>query len=60
MTDNRDRDEALQKLAHTQAKLSRHERWTAIILAILTVAAVVALGLLIRHVAGLPWLSHPR
>jgi Cu/Ag efflux pump CusA len=59
MTDNRDRDEALQRLAHTQAKLSRHERWTGIILAILTVAAVVALGLLIGHVAGVPWLSHP-
>jgi predicted phosphoribosyltransferase len=59
MTDSQDRDEALQRLARTQAKLSRHERRTGIVLAILTAAAVVALGLLIGHIAGVPWLSLP-
>jgi hypothetical protein len=58
MTDNRDREDTLQRLVRTQAKLSRHERRAGIILAILTFAAVLALGLLIGHVAGVPWLSH--
>lgn len=53
-----DDDEALRRLARANAKLGRHERLTNIILGCLTFAAGIALGLLIGHMAGVPWLSH--
>jgi hypothetical protein len=58
MNDIQGKDETLQRLARTQAKLSRHEGWAGIILTILTFTVALALGLLIGHIAGVPWLSH--
>jgi hypothetical protein len=51
---NQGRDETLRRLAQANAKISRHERLTNIILGWLTFAAVLALGLLIGHIAGVP------
>jgi len=45
-------------LAHT--KLARHERLTGIVLGCLTFFAVMALGLILGHIADVPWLSHKR
>jgi hypothetical protein len=58
-----DRDDQNQRQAHnrvadTQKQLARHERLTAVSLLILSVIAVLALGLLIAHIAGVSWLTH--
>lgn len=56
--DTWDMDELRRRLAFAHAELARHERLTGIILGCLTFLAVMAAGLLIGHIAGVPWLSH--
>jgi hypothetical protein len=51
-------DETLQRWQHAKTKLRHHERLTNIILGCLTFSSVLALGLLIGHIVGVPWLSH--
>ena len=48
----------LRRLASADAKLAKHERLTGIVLFFLTFIAIMALGLLVAHIAGVPWLSH--
>jgi hypothetical protein len=55
---DQDRDEALRRWAQANAKISRHARLTSIILGCLTFAAVLALGLLIGYIAGVPGSAH--
>ena len=50
--------EILRRLASADAKLAHHERLTRIVLFFLTFLATLGLGLLIGHIAGVPWLSH--
>jgi hypothetical protein len=52
--------EVSRKLSRSQAKLARHERLTGIVLGCLTFLAVMALGVVIGHLADLPLLSHGR
>jgi len=47
-----------RKLATVNAKLARHERMTGVVLFLLTIVAVLTLGLVIGHIAGAPLLSH--
>jgi hypothetical protein len=51
--------DVLRRLESADAKLARHEHLTGIVLFFLTLAATLALGLLVGHIAGVPWLSHP-
>jgi hypothetical protein len=51
--------DVLRRLESAHAKLARHERLTSIVLFFLTFVATLALGLLVAHIAGVSWLSHP-
>lgn len=56
--DSRTNEEMRRGLALARAKLARQERWTGLVLGGLTFLAVVAVGLAIGHISGVPWLSH--
>ncbi|KLK93155.1 hypothetical protein AA309_10175 [Microvirga vignae] len=53
-----DTDDLRQRQAFARTKLTKHERLIGIILGFLTFLAVLAVGLLIGHVAGVPSLAH--
>jgi hypothetical protein len=51
-------EEAIKRLAATEAKLAGHARLTRTILFLLLAVAILVLGLLVGHISGVPWLSH--
>jgi hypothetical protein len=54
-----DIEKLLRQRARTDCHLARHEQQTLIALAGLTIVAGLLLGLVISHIADVPWLSHP-
>jgi hypothetical protein len=51
-------EEAIKRLAATEAKLAHHARATRTVLFLLLLVAAFILGLLVGHISGVPWLSH--
>jgi hypothetical protein len=51
-------EKLLRQRTLTDGHLARHERQTLLALAGLSMVVVLLLGLVIGHIAGVPWLSH--